>query len=370
MPTFFKIITALIAIIIMLTVSILLYLQQAQFDKPSVDTTRISYQNERHYQEGVFGNDTATNVISKKQNRLLAWYTFFFKEDPNAIPTKPLPSKKTDLKLLNKNDNVIVWMGHSSYYIQMDGISILIDPVFSDYAPPIPGTNTAFSGSNIYTVDDIPPLDYLLISHDHWDHLDYPTIEGLKGKVSQVVTPLGVGSYFTQWGYDPQKVFEGDWGSSFKGEGIDINILPAYHFSGRMLTRNQTLWGSFALITPNQKIYVSGDTGYGTHFKDIGEQFGPFDVAILECGQYDPNWATIHMSPEQAAQAAEDIKAINVLAAHNSKFKLAHHPWNDPYIRLTKASERKPYHLLTPMIGEQVNTSQSNQTFSTWWKAP
>jgi len=260
-------------------------------------------------------------------------------------------------------------MGHSSYFLQMNGKRILIDPVFSAGAAPIPMLNKAFSGSNVYSVDDIPDIDYLLISHDHWDHLDYPTIMGLKSKIKNIVVPLGVGSYFSQWGFEKQVIHEGDWFSSIQLEpGMTIHILPARHFSGRLLTRNKTLWASFALITPQRRVYYSGDSGYSPHFKAIGTQFGHFDLAILECGQYNENWRNIHMMPEETAQAGQDLNARSVLPAHNSKFKLAHHSWDDPLSRLVKASQDKSYQLFTPMMGQKVWLDEKQQSFPHWWE--
>lgn len=338
-----------------------------QYAKPIINPASITLDMVDYRDNDRFKNVEPATPVTEKRSRLTAWSSFLFVTDENAIPPSVLPSSKTDLLNLPRDENVIVWMGHSSYFVQMDGLRILIDPVFSHNASPVPGTNVAFAGSNIYTADDIPALDYLLISHDHWDHLDYPSLIALEQKVSQVITPTGVSSYFTQWGYEKDKVHEGEWGSVYKGEAIDIHILPARHFSGRLFERNQTLWGSFALTTPSQRYYISGDTGYGAHFKKIGNELGPFDVAILECGQYDPNWADIHMSPEQTAQAALDLKANAIMAAHNSKFKLAHHTWDDPLKRLTKASEALPYRLLTPMIGETVQPENLEQAFKPWW---
>ncbi len=377
-----KTLLVLVGLAAELAIAIWLYLQQAQFADPKVDTERLSGKDSAtgstRYHDGKFENLETTEVMveqpqdpaqPRSQSGLFrTLYKFLFEEIPGAVPAEPLPSVKTDLTSLDRNDNLVVWMGHSSYYIQLDGKRILSDPVFSSYASPVPGTNVAFKGSNIYTADDIPELDFLLISHDHWDHLDYPTIKGLENKVKQVVAPLGVGSYFTQWGWPKEKVFEGEWGSVFDdNNGMQVHILPSRHFSGRLLDRNRTLWASFALITPQHRYYLSGDTGYGEHFRNIGEALGPFDLAVLECGQYNVQWANIHMMPEQTAQAGVDLQAKAVMAAHNSKFKLAYHPWKEPLDRVSKASEGKPYRLLTPLIGQRVDTDNPNQSFGKWW---
>lgn len=290
------------------------------------------------------------------------------KKDLDAIPKKPIPTVKTDLFNLDPKENAIIWMGHSSYYLQIDGLHILIDPVFSENASPVPFTNLAFQGTNIYTAKDIPMIDYLLISHDHWDHLDYPIIISLKDKVKKIITPLGVGDYFRQWGFKNDFIQEGDWNNVIKEGNNQIYILPARHFSGRLFTRNKTLLGSFALVTPHHRIYLGGDSGYGPHFKAIGKKIGGFDIAILECGQYNPDWRLIHMSPEETAQAAIDLNAKSLIHSHNSKFKLSHHTWYDPLNRISAASKDKSYRLLTPMIGEKVEVNNNKQIFTTWWK--
>jgi len=206
---------------------------------------------------------------------------------------------KTDFKTLDKGKDVVVWLGHSSYFMQLGGKRILIDPVFSSSAAPVSFANKAFNGTNLYTAEDMPEIDYLLISHDHWDHLDYPTVIALKPKVKNVVCGLGVGSYFEDWGFEPILIHEADWFTVLEFEdGLIIHVLPSRHFSGRLFTRNKTLWTGFALVTPDRRVFYSGDGGYGPHFKQIGEMFNGFDLVIMENGQYDKNWPYIHMMPE------------------------------------------------------------------------
>ena len=147
-----------------------------------------------------------------------------------------------------------------------------------------------------------------------------------------------------------------------------MHILPAQHFSGRSLTRNKTLWAGFALVTPQRRIYYSGDGGYGPHFKNIGDRLGGFDLAIMENGQYGLGWPYIHMMPEESAQAAVDVRAKALLPGHAAKFALAHHSWDDPYVRIAAASQDKPYRLLTPMIGQPVALEGKDRQFSHWWE--
>lgn len=359
----------LLTTLFMLIPAAYLYTRQPQFGQVPDEAEFRNRKLTSPFADGEFSNQVYTPTLTGEQNRFVALAQFLFGKDENAIPAIALPSKKTDLHALDKAQNVVVWMGHSSYFLQVNGKRFLVDPVFSDNASPVPATNRTFKGSNIYTTDDIPEIDYLLITHDHWDHLDYPTVTGLKSKIRQIITPLGVGNYFEQWGFNKAIIHEGDWNSVIQPEkDISIHILPTRHFSGRLLAKNKTLWGSFAIITPGHNIYVGGDSGYGPHFKAIGERFGHFDLAILECGQYNENWRFIHMMPEETAQAAEDLNARAMLPSHNSKFKLAHHPWNDPLNRVSKASQGKSYRLLTPMIGELVEQDNPAQRFSQWWQ--
>ena len=217
----------------------------------------------------------------------------------------------------------MIWLGHSSWFVQLGGKRILIDPVLSDYTAPFSFLNKAYEGTSIYRVEDIPEIDCLLISHDHWDHLDYQTVAALKSKVGRVICPLGVGAYFDYWDYPQEKILEGDWYDRISlGEDITVHVMPARHYSGRLLTKNKTLWAGFALETPNRRIFFSGDSGYGPHFARIGEAFQGFDLALLDCGQYDPRWAYIHMTPEEAVQAALDLGVRALIPAHVGRFAI------------------------------------------------
>ncbi|MBQ3853382.1 MAG: MBL fold metallo-hydrolase [Anaerovibrio sp.] len=325
-----------------------------------------------HYINGKFQNLVPVQVMSEDsgENRFVATAKFLFGDKSALSPKEPMLSHKTDLKKLDIKQDLVVWMGHSTFYMQLGGRRILIDPVFSSYASPVFFINKAFSGSNIYTAADMPDIDVLAISHDHWDHLDYPTIMALKDKIKNIVCPLGVGEYFEQWGFDLQILHEEDWDKEIKiAEDFSIHILPSQHFSGRFLTQNPTLWCGFAFVTPKNKVYYSGDGGYGEHFKAIGKQFGGFELMLGENGQYNMAWHDIHLLPEETAQAAADVRAKALLPAHGGKFALARHPWQEPYQKLAEASQGKDYQLLTPEIGEAVSIDEiSLQAFGKWWE--
>ncbi|MHC6202617.1 MBL fold metallo-hydrolase [Breznakiellaceae bacterium SP9] len=279
-------------------------------------------------------------------------------------PTVPLPSSKTDLFALDRSANVVVWMGHSSYYLQVDGKRFLVDPVFSGAALVV----SAFKGSDIYTPEDIPPLDYLVISHDHWDHLDYKTVTALRDKTAKVLTGLGTGAHFEYWGFDPDTIIELEWEESADlGEGFVVTAIATPHFSGRFLTRNQSQWTAFVLITPNRRIYIGGDGGYADYFLDVGNRFGPFDIAFLECGQYNQQWRNSHLFPEDTAQASIDLQAKKLFAVHYGKFALSIHAWDEPIIRLSALCEERGITLLHPLIGALVNYDEEEE-YPRWWE--
>jgi L-ascorbate metabolism protein UlaG (beta-lactamase superfamily) len=215
----------------------------------------------------------------------------------------------------------------------------------------------------------MPGIDFMLVTHDHWDHLDYSSIKALLPKVGQVVVGLGVGEFFDRWGYPSDRVREADWNDTLEFDaGLRIHVLPARHYSGRMLTRNKTLWVAFALETPRHKLFFSGDSGYGPHFREIGERFDGFDLVALDMGQYDKRWANIHMFPEQAAQAAEDLRTTALLPAHVGRFSIAAHDWDEPLKQIAQASQGRPYHLLTPHLGGLVRLDEPTQQFPRWWE--
>ena len=324
-----------------------------------------------HYFTDHFECLTPVQVMSadaqKKGSRIVATVKWLLGDKSTLSPPKPLPSEKTNLLALNPKQDCAVWMGHSTIYLQLAGRRILLDPVFSPYASPIFFINRAFEGSNIYTAEDFPPIDILAITHDHWDHLDYPSIMALKPKVKRVLCPLGVGEYFEQWGFDVANIVEEDWFTTTDfGVDFKATILPSQHFSGRLTTQNPTEWCAFAFLTPNKKVFCSGDGGYSSHFKDIGKRFGGFDFAFMENGQYNLDWHAIHCLPNETADAAADIGAKKVVPIHSSKFALARHAWNEPYNDLIAASADKSYKLLTPKIGELIPFDEE-KNFVEWF---
>jgi L-ascorbate metabolism protein UlaG (beta-lactamase superfamily) len=344
----------ILALVLIIIAFIYFFTHQPSFGQAPSGQRLELIKRSPNYRDGQFQNLSPTPALTEGVSYFGVLKEFFFTKKYRVKPTGPLPSKKTDLLSLSPEENVLVWFGHSSYYLQVDGKKILVDPVFSGNASPVSFTTRSFPGTDIYTTDDMPEIDYLFISHDHWDHADHQTLVKMRRKVKTVITGLGVGAHLERWGYNPDCIREKDWNEEVSlGDGFTVHTAPARHFSGRSFKRNGSLWLSFVLLTPGFRLYLGGDSGYDTHFKTIGERFGPFDLAILEDGQYDKSWKYIHMMPEEVVQAAEDLRARKLMPVHWSKFALANHAWDDPIIRITKEAERKHMTLLTPMIGEK-----------------
>ncbi|WP_197429481.1 MBL fold metallo-hydrolase [Flavobacterium rakeshii] len=358
---------SILIVIALLVVAIAIFMQQPQFGKQPEGARLERIKQSPNYRDGKFQNLSHTPDLAEGTSYYTVFKEFFFGKNKRNKPKDSIPTKKEDLLHLDPEENVLVWFGHSSYFMQADGKTILVDPVFSGSVSPVSFTNKAYPGSDAYTVEDLPEIDVLFISHDHWDHLDYETVLKLKTKVKKVVTGLGTAQHLEYWGYDTAIIEEKDWGEHVDlGDGFSVDVTPARHFSGRGFSRNKALWVSFVFKTPSMKLFLGGDSGYDYFFKEIGDKYGPFDLAILECGQYNEYWKYIHMMPEQVAQAATDLKTERLMPVHWSKFSLALHAWDESIKTVTEAAAEKNLPLLTPMIGEKVNII-GEPVKEQWW---
>lgn len=340
-----------------------------QFGKVPHGARLEKIKNSPQYKQGKFHNLSPTPMLAEGVSYLSVLRDFVRNNQVRTRPRTAIPATKTDLHRLPATGNYIVWFGHSSYFMQIDGKRILVDPVLSGSASPVSWINKSFTGTDQYRVEDIPPVDFLLLTHDHYDHLDYKTVVGLQGKVTEVVCGLGVGSHLEYWGYDIKKIHEKDWGEMIDlGNGFTIYTTPARHFSGRGFSRNTTLWVSFVFKTPTMNIFVGGDGGYDIHFKEIGETYGPFDVVILEDGQYSLSWKYIHLLPEDVLQAAKDLRGKRLFPVHSSKFVMSNHAWDEPLQRISELCSKEGFPIMTPMIGELVDLRDEHQKYTQWWK--
>ncbi|MCM0648012.1 MBL fold metallo-hydrolase [Clostridium swellfunianum] len=345
-------------------------MKQPQFGKQSTGERLERIKKSPNYKDGKFQNLAKVSEMGGESsfNIYGMLKEIFFNRNGKRMPPDKLPSIKIDLKNLRPEDNIVIWLGHSSFFLQLDGKKMLIDPVLDGYAAPTSIYNRSYKGSDVYSAEDFPTIDYLLISHDHYDHLDYQTVIKLKSKINKIITGLGVGAHFEHWGFDKNILIEKDWYEAASlGEGFKIIFTPSRHRSGRGLKSNQTLWGSFVINTPKTRLFYSGDSGFGAHFKEIGDKYGPFDLALMECGQYSKYWKQSHMMPEEVVQAAIDLKAKKMIPAHWAKFTLSIHDWDEPIKRVLEESRKRNLPLLHPIIGEKVDINQT-ETTEEWWK--
>lgn len=363
-----RLVLVLVIAMAAVTATTFLYMRLSKFGKAPEGTRLERIKQSPNFKNGIFENLSITPQLAEGYTMPGILYDNFFIKKERVTPVDTIPSRKTDLLSLPMDQDVLVWFGHSSYYLQLNGNRILVDPVLSGNASPLPGTMKSFKGTDVYTVEELPAIDYLFISHDHYDHLDYETIIKLKSKVRQVICGLGVGAHFEHWGYDSARVQEKDWHESIAFDsGLTVHITPARHFSGRGFKRNNTLWCSYVLETSTRKIYVGGDSGYDAHFAAIGQKFGPFDLAIVENGQYNVAWRYIHTLPNETLQAAQDLRAKRLFPVHNSKFKLASHAWDEPLSMVAELNKKIGIPLVTPYIGQVVNLDDEQQSFEQWW---
>ena len=312
--------------------------------------------------------------VSSSEN---TWKTItkFFKKNPEATPGQEIiPLAMDSLEIVEHDVDItrLNWFGHSSFLLQMDGKKILIDPMLGERASPTFLYNIKrFSSQLPIEVEKLPFIDAVIYSHDHYDHLDYDTVKKIKDKVGVFYTPLGLGAHLEKWGVEASRIIELDWWEEVNFDGIQLACTPAQHFSGRgVFDQAETLWVSWVILGKKDRIYFSGDSGYGEHFKEIGEKYGPFDIALMECGQYDPDWKHIHMFPEETAQAAQDVNSKRLVPIHWGAFKLAHHSWVDPIERVSVKSDELGIQLLTPRIGEALvwDPTASQLPQNEWWK--
>lgn len=283
-------------------------------------------------------------------------------------PKDTFPSDFQDFQQASADSELyFTWFGHSALYLEMEGKKILIDPMLGSHSSPVPIFTPRFKFKQEIPLDKIPAVDAVIYSHDHYDHLDYGSVKALDSRVGHYYVPLGVGGHLRSWGVAPEKITEMDWNQSADLDGIELVCTPARHFSGRGLTNKMTtLWASWAIKGSHRKVYFSGDGGYGKHFKEIGEQHGPFDLAFIECGQYNEAWSDIHMLPDESAQAGEDVNAKSVMPIHWGAFSLSPHDWDDPIIKFKSLSEAKGLKVVHPIVGERVGIPNA-QAGNKWW---
>ncbi|MGJ9416697.1 MBL fold metallo-hydrolase [Massilia sp. CMS3.1] len=320
------------------------------------------------FREGQFHNADPMPEHSATEMARLIW-DFMFNAPEGTVPAGAIPVRAmTRSALLAAPDNTLYRLGHSSTLIKLGGEFYLLDPVFSKRASPVQWAGPARFHEAPISIEELPPIKGVFISHDHYDHLDHATIKALAKKTQFFLTPLGVGERLVDWGVDAAKVQQFDWWEGGEIDGLRFVATPAKHFSGRSLTDgNATLWASWVFMHGDVRLFYSGDSGYFGGFKEIGAKYGPFDVAIIENGAYDKQWPDVHMQPEETLQAFADVKGAWLLPVHNGTFDLGLHRWQAPFERIAALAAQQRVSLTTPQIGEAVSLKQP-QAGQPWWR--
>ncbi|NRR33194.1 MBL fold metallo-hydrolase [Oxalobacteraceae bacterium] len=294
---------------------------------------------------------------------------FMFDKPADTVPSKPIPVHALSAaQLLAAPDNSVFRLGHSTVLLKLSGKFWLTDPVFSERASPVQWAGPQRFHQPPITIEELPPITGVILSHDHYDHLDKAAVLKLAERTSHFITPLGVGDTLIGWGIPAEKVQQLDWWQSTKVAGVKLVATPAQHFSGRTpFDRNRTLWASWVIDNGDSRVFFSGDSGYFKGFKEIGDRFGPFDLTMVETGAYDPQWPDVHMQPEESLQAHIDLRGKVLLPIHNGTFDLSRHAWNEPFERIETLAAERGLPLATPEIGSALSILQP-AAGQPWWQ--
>lgn len=357
------------------TVALVLYIYPAFGGRPG-ERTRERMRSSSYYENDKFVNTIPTSMAMSLRDTLSVLKAFA-RSAPGGKPTASLAVAPIDPRSLRREESVaapteakLTWFGHSTLLLELDGKRLLLDPMLGRSPSPFPWIgNRRFSGKLPIDIDDLPEIEAVLLSHDYYDHLDYSSIKRLKDKVGTFFVPLGVGAHLERWGVSAERIAEFDWWEEIVWNNVVLACTPARHFSGRSLTgRNGTLWCSWVILDATARVFFSGDSGYGPHFREIGDKYGPFDLTLMECGQYDKRWAAIHMLPEEIVQAHLDVKGDVMIPIHWGAFKLALHDWQEPVERAMKTAKERRAKIATPRIGEAVLIGSEAYPSSEWWR--
>lgn len=355
-------------VILFVVITLLLNLYPVFGGTPSKEQ-KEAYKKFSNYVNGKFVNQVPTNLKMSLSD------TYSMMKESisggiNRTPASQISVSEINWNKINSKEDSLTWFGHSAFWLSIDNKKILVDPMLGPIASPV-----SFVGSKRYTgdllpiIDKMPPIDAVLITHDHYDHLDYPSIRKLKEKVGHFIVPLGVSNHLIRWGVPKEKITELNWWDETEFQGLTVVLTPSKHFSGRgLFNRNSTLSGGWVILGKNTRFYTSGDGGYDKHFNEIGKKYGPFDITLIEGGQYDRRWSWVHMTPEEAVQANLDVNGKNMMLIHWGGFTLAYHEWTEPIERALKPTKEKEINLIAPEIGETVQLdSDLHIPISPWW---
>ena len=365
----------LLSIVAFVVVAVLTFVVIVPMAVPAFGARAGGAQLERMRKSANFNDGRFVNLVDTPMNStgdsIFSAFLRYFWGNEERTPEDTISTGTFNRHAYSGSDSLlkVTWFGHSTVLLHIDGKTLLIDPVFSDHASPFPFMGPkAFPYSTAYSIDDLPPVDAVLISHDHYDHLDYETILQLKDRVNVFYVPLGLSAHLMRWGVPESGIRELDWWDEAVFEGLTLACVPMRHFSGRGVTdRFCTLWAGWVVKGKNHSVIHTGDSGYGTHFKEIGDRYGPFDLTMVECGQYNENWKFIHMMPEETVQAHIDLKGDYLLPIHWGRFNLSLHAWKEPVERALARAQQQEIQLLTPRAGHTF-TINPPLPRERWWR--
>ncbi len=321
-------------------------------------------------QEGRFQNTRLAGPGDMPESLFRVWWQFFFKKPEGSTPDAPVPIQRlTRADLDAAPDRSLYRLGHSTMLMKLRGQWWLIDPVFSERAAPVQFAGPRRFHAPPIGIDELPPIRAVILSHDHYDHLDRAAIKALKGKTARFLAPLGVGDRLADWGVPRDSIRQLDWWQGVELDGLHLTATPAQHFSGRgFRDGNRTLWASWVIQDDDFRLFYSGDTGYFDGFAEIGRRFGPFDLTLMETGAYNAQWPYVHLHPPQTVQAHQDLRGRWLLPVHNGTFDLAMHTWDDPFEQVLRLAAARGVRVATPMMGERVDMDAPREG-SRWWRA-
>ena len=334
----------------------------------ALDTLVEGYEGSPQYRDGKFVNAVPVNERAWAKLPTIMW-RYLVDKHPEATPKSEVPVQAMTLEqLLAAPDNSLFRLGHSTILIKTHGQFWLTDPVFAERASPFSWMGPKRFHQPPLAIDELPPLKGIIISHNHYDHLDKAAMLALADNVEQIYTPLGVGDTLMNWGVAADKVTQLDWWQEILVDGVTLAATPSQHFSGRGLRdTDKSLWASWVLHSDDMRLFFSGDSGYFDGFKAIGDKYGPFDITLVETGAYDKDWADVHMHPAESLQAHLDLRGKYLFPIHNGTFDLALHAWYDPFEQILALADEQGVSLVTPEMGEAVDIKAPAAT-RPWWR--
>lgn len=357
-----KILLILAVILIVILIIALLFLRfyPSIGKTPDKEMQKIFAQKTELFYDGQFHNEIEYTVLTGDPGQT----------SKRVTPKQTIPAvRNAGIAKGEKGSLSVTWCGHSTALVQLGDKNIFIDPVLSERSSPVSFAGHKRFSETAFKLEDVPEIDVLFISHDHYDHMDYKTIKGIDDRVGHYIVPLGVDSYLSGWGIDESKLHPLAWWESIELDGVTYTLTPSQHYTGRNpLKPNISLWGGVHFTDGDHSVYYTGDGGYYDVFSRVYEHFGEIDLMLADSGQYDKGWATTHMAPTEAVQAAKDAHAKWLIPVHWGTFALSNHAWDDPPKQAVKAAEELGVSIATPRIGEAVDYDKIGQFTEHWWE--